>query len=233
MLCKKLPNWLSNWLYHFPFPPEMNESYCCSHFARNWYFYDLKNLAILVGVFPFFCFKNTVSHVGASDGLYHNILFLNLSKHQILTLCSYDQSRNKPFLGSWEQENMLYFCFVEQSLEMPCLIFQRPLECCWLRSQMKNSDVDRCESQGISLGDSGCLQFSRTNGKTTGVHRCTNPWGTYTQSSVSDRILSWNLPPLWGPHHPVSVGLGKSCILLALRYRYQEVMGDSPGISWL
>lgn len=49
--------------------------------------------------------------------------FPNSFKHKMLTLCSYDESRNKPFLGSWEQENILCFCFVEHSLEMPCLIF--------------------------------------------------------------------------------------------------------------
>lgn len=124
------------------------------------------------------------------------MFFLNSPKHKVLTLCSYDQRKNKPFLDSWQQENMLCFCSAEQSLEMPCLIFQGPLQCCWLRSQMKNSDVDRCESQGISLGDSGCLQFSRTNGKTTGGHRCTDPWGTHTQSSLWHWILSWNLPLL-------------------------------------
>lgn len=51
------------------------------------------------------------------------MFLLNSSKHKILTLCSYDQSRNKAFLDSWQQENMLCFCSVEQSLEMPCLIF--------------------------------------------------------------------------------------------------------------
>lgn len=116
--------------------------------------------------------------------VFTTMCFLNSSKHKVLTLCSYDQHRNKPFLGSWQQENMLCFCSIGQSPEISCLIFQRPLESCWLRSQMKNSDVDRCKSQGISLGDSGCLQFSRTNGKTTGVHRCTDPWGTHTQSSL-------------------------------------------------
>lgn len=61
---------------------------------------------------------------------------------------------------------------------------------------MKNSDGDRCESRGSSLGDSGCLWFRRTNGKTTGVHRCPDPRGTQTQSSLWHWILSWDLPLL-------------------------------------
>lgn len=34
-------------------------------------------------------------------------------------------------------------------------------------------------------------------------------------------------------YHPISPGLGKLCILLALCYRHQKVMCDSSKISWL
>lgn len=84
------------------------------------------------------------------------------------------------------------------------------------------------ESQGISLGNSGCLQFSRTNGKTTGVHRCTRPMRhSYSKLALRLHFLMKSAPSFCSTHHPISTRFGKLCILQTLCYRYQEVVCDS------
>lgn len=61
------------------------------------------------------------------------------------------------------------------------------------------------ESQGISLGNSGCLQFGRTNGKTTGVHRCTRPMRhSYSKLALRLHFLMKSAPSFCSTHHPIS-----------------------------